>query len=592
MAFHGDRLNVDLGTHLGDSRGRSGRAADLGFARRFPYEKGSVRGQLFTGGPRPGAGHHDARVVGHHDRLELAFLSNVGELIVKCDERVVTPLSSAVFDQGHAHNISRVRRLGQVSRRGDFGYVKRLRAAAFAANFGPSAMSMLDDTTPPISVPTRTPARQGFERRRAAMFDAMAASSPSAVAILPAAPTSIRNNDVEHEYRQDSDFFYLTGFDEPQSMLVMDARERKSTLFVRPRDRDREVWDGPRAGVDGARQTYGADQAFVIAELDDKLPELLENRRRIYYRLGIDRKLDDRLLSAIDRVRARQRTGVVAPVEIVDSGVILHEMRLRKSAPETESMRHAARITREAHELAMHRARAGMREFEVEALLLDTFRRRGSERPAYGSIVGSGPNACVLHYRKNDRRIESGDLLLIDAGCEYDYYASDVTRTFPVGASFSREQQAIYELVLEAQLEGIAAVRPGATLDAIHGVCVGVIARGLVRLGLLSGEVENVIKAGDYKRFFMHRTSHWLGMDVHDVGGYFVDGKPRPLECGFVLTVEPGIYIAPDDATVAPSWRGIGVRIEDDVLVTDSGAEVLTEGIPKTVEDVVRACAP
>jgi Xaa-Pro aminopeptidase len=430
-----------------------------------------------------------------------------------------------------------------------------------------------------------------FARRRAALLDAMAAASPSAVAVIASAPVFIRNNDVEHEYRQDSDLFYLTGFDEPESVAVLDAVTRKVTLFVRPRDRDREVWDGPRAGVDGARALFGADESFVISELDDKLPGLLQNHRRVYYRLGQNRKFDDRLLGGIDRVKARQRTGVSAPTEVVDPGAILHEMRLRKTVPELEAMRTAARITREAHEIAMRRTRPGMHEYEVEALLLDTFRRHGSERPAYGSIVGSGPNACVLHYRKNDRRIHDGDLLLIDAGCEYGYYASDVTRTFPVGTAFSREQQAIYELVLDAQLQGIEATRPGANLDAIHALNVDIITRGLVRLGLLQGEPEKLIETDGYKRFFMHRTSHWLGMDVHDVGSYYEGGKPRPLEAGMVLTVEPGIYIAPDDASVPAEWRGIGVRIEDDVLVTPSGPEVLTAGIPKSVEEIRRACA-
>ncbi len=430
-----------------------------------------------------------------------------------------------------------------------------------------------------------------FARRRVALLDAMAVASPSAVAVIPSAPVFIRNNDVEHEYRQDSDLFYLTGFDEPESVAVLDAATRKLTLFVRPRDRDREVWDGPRAGVDGAKSLFAADESFVITELEEKLPLLLQNHRRVYYRLGHNRKFDDRLLGAIDRVRSRQRTGVSVPTEVVDPGSILHEMRLRKTAPELESMRTAARITREAHELAMRRTRPGMHEYEVEALLLDTFRRHGSERPAYGSIVGSGPNACVLHYRKNDRRIHEGDLLLIDAGCEYGYYASDVTRTFPVGQAFSREQQAIYELVLHAQLEGIAATRVGNDLDAIHARCVDLITRGLVKLGLLQGEPEKLIETDGYKRFYMHRTSHWLGMDVHDVGAYYEGGKARPLEAGMVLTVEPGIYIAPDDATVPAEWRGIGVRIEDDVLVTASAPEVLTAGIPKSVQEIARACA-
>jgi Xaa-Pro aminopeptidase len=425
-----------------------------------------------------------------------------------------------------------------------------------------------------------------FSKRRGAFFDAMAAAGPSSVAVLPAAPVFVRNNDVEHDYRQDSDFFYLTGFDEPDSVAVFDATERKTTLFVRPRDLDREVWDGPRAGVEGAKQQYGIDEAFVIAELDEKLPIALQNRRRLYYRLGRDRRFDDRLLGAIDRIRSRQRTGILAPAEIVDPGDLLHEMRLRKSAVEIETMRSAAQITREAHLRAMGSARPGMYEYELEALLLDTFRRHGSERPAYGSIVGSGPNSCILHHRRNDRRIDAGELVLIDAGCEYAYYASDVTRTFPVGRDFSREQQAIYELVLQAQLEGIARTRPGATLDEIHKSSVEVITRGLVRLGLLSGEPEKIIETEGYKRFFMHRTSHWLGMDVHDVGAYYVDGAPRRLEPGMVLTVEPGIYIGPSDDTVGPEWRGIGVRIEDDVLVGEAGAEVLTAGIPKTVDEL------
>jgi len=445
---------------------------------------------------------------------------------------------------------------------------------------------MTTNHSPPASPPADGTI---FATRRAAFLQAMAAASPSAIAVLPAAPVSLRNGDVDHEYRQDSDFYYLTGFDEPESVVVLDAPAKKVTLFVRARDRDREVWDGPRAGVAGAIEHFGANEAFAVNELDEKLPELLQNHARVYYRLG-GRRFDERLLDAIDRVRARQRTGVTAPSEIVEPGSILHEMRLRKSRDEIDQMRAAARITREAHELAMQRARPGMREYEVEALLIDTFRRRGSERPAYGSIVGSGPNACVLHYRKNDRSIQSGDLLLIDAGCEYGYYASDVTRTFPVGRDFSAEQQAVYELVLEAQCEGIAATRPGTTLDAIHKRCVEVVSRGLARLGLLAGDVSQIIEQQQYKRFFMHRTSHWLGMDVHDVGAYFENGSARKLQQGMVLTVEPGIYIAPDDESVPPQWRGIGVRIEDDVAVTGAGHEVLTAGIPKTVDEVRRAC--
>ncbi len=328
-----------------------------------------------------------------------------------------------------------------------------------------------------------------------------------------------------------------------------------------------------------------------MSELDEKLPSLLQNRTRLYYALGTNRPFDDRILAAIDRVRARHRAGVAAPSEIVTPGTLLHEMRLRKSASEIEAM-HGRSDHGEGHLLAKGmRARLGRNEYEVEGLLLETFRRHGSERAAYGSIVGSGPNACVLHHRKNDRAMALGDLLLIDAGCEWGYYASDVTRTFPVGRDFSREQQAIYELVLEAQLEGIAAAHVGNTIEAIHKQTIGIVTRGLVRLGLLTGEVDKLVESEGYKRFFMHRTSHWLGMDVHDVGSYFEGGQPRKLEPGMVLTVEPGVYVAPDDQTVPSQWRGIGVRIEDDVLVTDSGPEVLSAGIPKAVSDVRRACA-
>jgi Xaa-Pro aminopeptidase len=443
-----------------------------------------------------------------------------------------------------------------------------------------------------------TCSREVFERRRAAFFDAMTKAAPAAdgqggdaVAVLPSAPVYTRNNDVDHEYRQESDFYFLTGFSEPESVLVMDAKDRKVTLFVRPRDPNREVWDGPRAGVEGAKSDLGANEAFVIADLDAELPKLMQNHRRLYYRLGTDRVFDARLIGIVDRLRTRARLGITAPVEVVDPGTIVHEMRLYKQREELDIMREAAKITREGHLLAMSRTQPSMHEYEVEALLLDTFRRHGSERVAYGSIVGSGPNACVLHYRANNRKMNEGELLLIDAGCEYGYYASDVTRTFPVSGKFTHEQQAIYELVLEAQVAGIEATRVGATLEGIHKQSIEIITRGLARLGLLRGEVEKLIETEAYKPFFMHRTSHWLGMDVHDVGAYFVGGKPRALEPGMVLTVEPGIYIAKDNEHVPPEWRGIGVRIEDDVLVTAEGPENLTAAIPKSVQEVQQACA-
>lgn len=430
-----------------------------------------------------------------------------------------------------------------------------------------------------------------YAKRRRAFLDAVAARGDDAVCVFPAAPVFTRNNDVEHEYRQDSDLFYMTGFAEPGTVLVLDAKEKKATYFVRPRDPDREIWDGPRWGVDGVKEHFGADESFTIDKLAEELPKLLQNRRRLYYRLGLNRAMDDKILEAIDRTRARAKLGITWPVEIVDPGTIVHEMRLLKGKEDLEAMKRAADITTQAHLRAMAETKPGMHEFQVEAMLLETFRAHGSERPAYGSIVGSGPNATILHYRQNNKRMEEGELLLIDAGCEYDYYASDVTRTFPVGGKFSREQQAIYELVLGAQEAGIDKTRKGGTLEEIHKTCVDVITRGLVGLGLLQGEVDQLIKDEAYKPFYMHKTSHWLGMDVHDVGNYYVGGKARPLEPGMVLTVEPGIYIGKDYDKVPPEWRGIGVRIEDDILVTEGEPTNLTAAIPKTVADVTRAMA-
>ncbi len=430
-----------------------------------------------------------------------------------------------------------------------------------------------------------------YARRRALFMDAMSARSENAVAVLAAAPVFTRNNDVDHEYRQDSDLFYLTGFDEPGSVLVLSAKDRKTTMFVRPRDPEREIWDGPRAGVDGAKSIFGATDAFKISELSDELPKLLSNQRRLYYRLGRDRPFDDKVLEALDATRRRGRTGVTWPTELVDPSTILHEMRLIKGSEDLDAMRTAAAITRDAHLKAIAQARPGMFEYEVEALLLETFRKRGSERPAYGSIVGSGVNATVLHYRQNNRKMEDGDLLLIDAGCEFGYYASDVTRTFPISGKFTKEQEAIYQLVLDAQMASIEKTKVGGTIDEVHATSVEVITKGLVALGLLQGDVKTLIETEAYKPFYMHRTSHWLGMDVHDVGSYFVDGKPRKLEAGMVLTVEPGIYIGESYDKVPKEYRGIGVRIEDDILVTDEGPVNLTAEIPRTVEELRQAVA-
>jgi Xaa-Pro aminopeptidase len=401
------------------------------------------------------------------------------------------------------------------------------------------------------------------------------------VAVLPSAPVSYRNNDVDHPYRQDSDFYYLTGFDEPNAVCVLTTQhpEHRFVLFVQPRNPERETWDGPRAGVEGAVERHGADAAFPIDELDERLPEYLRDVDRLYYRLGLDPGTDDMVLGAIDEVRRLVRKGVRHPSHIIEPGVVLHEMRLRKSPDEVERMRRAAAITAEAHAMAREVAAPGMFEYEVEAEILRVFRRHGGE-PAYGSIVASGPNATILHHRRNDRQMQEGDLLLIDAGCEHGLYASDVTRTFCVGAEMSGPQRAVYDVVLAAQVRAIEAVRPGATLEDVHRAALEVLVDGMIDLGLVEGPRDEAIEQGSYKPYYMHRTSHWLGMDVHDVGAYRPTGDPRPLEPGFVLTVEPGLYVAVD-AEADPGFRGIGVRIEDDVLVTDAGHEVLTAAIPK-----------
>lgn len=428
-----------------------------------------------------------------------------------------------------------------------------------------------------------------FAARRTQLLEAIG----DGVAVFPSAPAAVRNRDVGHPYRQDSDFYYLTGLDEPESLLVLSNQhdEHKVILFVRPKKREREIWDGPRAGVEGAVRDFGADVAFPIEELAAKLPDYLGNVERLHYRIAQNHEADSKVFDCLNLLRRGGRRGVTAPEVIVDTSVHLHEMRLRKSDAEVATIRQAAEISREAHLRAMHLACPGMHEYELDAELLHIFRKHGSERPAYESIVGSGPNATILHYRAGNRSLNDGELVLIDAGCEYDYYASDITRTFPVSGKFSDEQRAIYGLVLEAQKASIGAVKPGVTLDEIHQRAVRVITEGLIDLGLLTGDPDSLIDEKKYEPFYMHRTSHWLGMDVHDVGHYYLDGKHRPLEPGFVLTVEPGIYIAADAEDLDERWRGIGVRIEDDVLVTPEGADVLTDGIPKEIDDVEAACA-
>jgi Xaa-Pro aminopeptidase len=413
------------------------------------------------------------------------------------------------------------------------------------------------------------------------------------VAVFPAAPLALRNHDVEHPYRQDSDLYYLTGLTEPESLLLLTNQhaEHRMVLFVRPRKREREIWDGPRLGVEGAVKELGADAAFPIDELGSKLPEYLGNVERLHYRVAQNDHADAKIFECLNHLRRGARRGVSAPEIIVDPSMHLHEMRLRKSAAELDTLRQAAAITTEAHLRAMQMARPGIREYEIDAELLHVFRKHGSERPAYESIVGSGPNATILHYRAGNRVLRDGELVLVDAGCEYGYYASDVTRTFPVSGRFSAEQRAVYEVVLHAQKASIAAVKTGVTLQDVHDVAVRALTEGLVGLGLLEGHVDSLIEEKKHEPFYMHRTSHWLGMDVHDVGHYHVGGKQRPLEPGFVLTVEPGLYIASDAQDVHERWRGIGVRIEDDVAVTSAGCEVLTAAVPKEIDEVERACA-
>jgi Xaa-Pro aminopeptidase len=428
-----------------------------------------------------------------------------------------------------------------------------------------------------------------FAARRKQLLEAMG----DGVAVFASAPLAVRNHDVEHPYRQDSDLYYLSGFDEPQSVLVLSNQheEHRSVLFVRPRMPDREIWDGPRAGVEGAVERFGVDAAFPISELSTRLPDYLGNVERLLYRLADNEEFDSTLFACLRHLRRGGRKGVSAPEIVVDPSVHVHEMRLRKSDLELDLMGRAAEITTEAHLSAMRLASDGVHEYELDAELLHVFRRRGSERPAYESIVGSGPNATILHYRAGARTMSDGELVLIDAGCEYAYYASDVTRTFPVNGRFAPEQRALYEIVLAAQKSAVEAVRPGVTLEEIHLGAVRSITEGLVEVGLLDGNVDTLIEEKKYQPFYMHRTSHWLGMDVHDVGRYYEGREHRALEPGFVLTVEPGLYVAEDAEGVDERWRGIGIRIEDDVVVTATGHEVLTAGVPKEIADVEAACA-
>ncbi|MBE9177960.1 aminopeptidase P N-terminal domain-containing protein [Oculatella sp. LEGE 06141] len=413
-------------------------------------------------------------------------------------------------------------------------------------------------------------------------------------AIFRSAPMAVMHNDVEYNFRQDSDFYYLTGFNEPQAVAVLAPHheEHRFVLFVQPKDPERETWTGYRVGVEAAKERFGADAVYPIEELDEKLPHYLEKADRIYYRLGRDRAFNDKILTQWQRFMATYAKRGTGPTAIEDVGPLLHAMRQIKSSTELELMRTAAAIAAEAHNRARDFARPGRYEYQVQAEIEHTFRLNGATSPAYPSIVASGANACVLHYTENDRQMQDGDLLLIDAGCAYGYYNSDITRTFPVGARFTPEQKAIYEIVLEAQLQAIAQVQPGNPYSHIHETAVGVIVDGLIDLGLLRGDREDIIKEEKYKPFYMHKTGHWLGLDVHDVGVYQHGETAHTLEPGQVTTIEPGIYISPTikpvdgQPEVDPRWHGIGIRIEDDVLVTSTGYEILTDGVPKAVSEM------
>ncbi len=431
--------------------------------------------------------------------------------------------------------------------------------------------------------------REEFARRRRALMRQMGRDS---IAIVPAAPLRTRNGDVHYPYRQDSDFHYLTGFGEPEAVavLVPNRPHGEYILFVRDRDPARETWDGRRAGPSGAVHDYAADDAFPIADIDEILPGLLENRAKVFYAMGTHPEFDQRVVGWVNGLRAQAKHGRHAPQEIVALDQLLHDMRLYKSRAEMALMRESARIGARAHIRAMRFTRPGRNECEVMAEVLHEFQRHNAAT-SYYPIVGGGANGCILHYHENDAPLEDGDLLLIDAGCEVGCYASDITRTFPINGQFSRAQRALYNIVLEANHAAIAKARPGNHWNEPHAAAVRVITQGLVKLGLLKGRVPQLEKKQAYRKFFMHRTGHWLGLDVHDVGDYKIGDAWRVLEPGMVLTIEPGIYIAPGTRAVPKRYHGIGIRIEDDVLITKDGCEVLTRDVPKDPDEIERLMA-
>lgn len=427
--------------------------------------------------------------------------------------------------------------------------------------------------------------KQEFARRRKTLMEHM---EPNSIAIVPSAEVKARNRDADYPFRQDSDFYYLSGFNEPRAVLVLvpGRSHGETVMFCRERNKDKETWDGYIAGPEGVCQDYGVDDAFPIEDIDDILPGLIEGTERVFYAMGKNPDFDRQVMEWVNTIRAKVRSGATPPGEFLDLDHFLHDMRLFKSAAELRVMKRAGEISARAHSRAMRVCRPGMNEYQIEAELRHEFGFSGAREVAYSPIVGGGSNGCILHYIANDQNLKDGDLLLIDAGCELELYAADITRTFPVNGKFSPEQKALYEIVLEAQKQAMAAIKPGSHWNAPHEVSVRVITQGLVDLGLLRGDIDSLIEGEEYKRFYMHRVGHWLGMDVHDVGDYKVGGQWRVLEPGMVMTVEPGIYVAPDDDSALKKWRGIGIRIEDDVVITKDGCEELSVGAPKEIDDI------
>ena len=432
-------------------------------------------------------------------------------------------------------------------------------------------------------LPTGIPAAEYARRRR----QLMRMAGEDAILVLPAAPVRVRSHDTHYPYRQDSDFWYLCGFPEPDAVLVLvpGRKHGEALLFCRERDPEREAWDGPRFGQDGAVESFGMDDAYPIEDLDEILPGLLEGRSRVYYHFGRDAEFDLKLIGWVNRVRAQVRHGAQPPHEFLELGHLLHEQRLFKSRDEIRLMDKAAAISVRAHQAAMRAARPGIHEYELQAEVERVF-RAADACPAYASIVGAGANGCVLHYVANTGKARDGELVLIDAGAEYRNYAADITRTFPVNGRFTKEQRALHDLVGAAQAAALACARPGVAFAALHETVVEVLSEGLLRLGLLKGSLEKCIAGEHYRQFYRHKSGHWLGLDVHDVGDYRIDGQSRLLEPGMVLTIEPGLYVGADDTTVAAKWRGIGIRTEDDVLVTADGHRVLTEGLARSAEEI------